>query len=109
MAHLCLTTVQQSATKDSNIVDQVINLSEIFDFNSPDITVLDLRTTLHDVSIKLRKFMKWFRTLSKDHSQFKKEKSRVNLKLEATNIIAFDFSKLEEKNDRLRKELESSH
>lgn len=71
--------------------------------------MLDLQITLHDVSIKMRKFMRWFRSLSKDHSQFKKEKSRVNLKLEATNIIVFDFSKLKEKNDRLRKELESSH
>lgn len=92
MAHLYLIAIQQSATKESTIVDQVIDHNEVFDFNSPNITEHDLRTVIRDVSTELHKFMRWCRTLSKDYSLFQEEKSRVDLELEATNKIAFDFS-----------------
>lgn len=85
--------IQQSATKDSTTVNQVIDLIEVFDFNSLGITEYDLQSTvLHDVSTELYKLMRWVRTLSKDHSQLQEEKSKMNIGLKATNKIAFDFS-----------------
>lgn len=59
-----------------------LDISEVFNFDSPDVDIFDLRTDLCDITSKLHKYMKWFRVLSRDQSILQEEKEKVQLELE---------------------------
>ena len=89
------------APADNTTDHQETNIIKVFDFNSPNIDIFDLRTTLCDIASEL--YMKWFRFLSRDHSLLQKEKEKVQLELETAQGTTNSLSKFEAENEKLRK------
>ena len=100
LANLCLMAKNAKDKQSLNIHN--VNLDEVFDFNSPDVDMDDLRTALRDITHDLHQYMKWFRVLSKDHSLLQEEKKKAQEELETALLSSNLLFKLEAENETLK-------
>lgn len=94
-ANLCLMAREVNKNKE-------LSIEEVFDFNSPDVNMEDLRTALHAVTSDLHKYMKWFKVLSKDYSLAQTEKEKMKEELETALQNKSSLSELEKENKELK-------
>ena len=92
--------------KEATTNRKELSLEEVFDFNSSDVSMDDLRTALQAVTTDLHQYMKWFKVLSKDYSLAQSEKEKMQKELETTLKSVTSFSDLEKENNSLKLKLE---